>query len=113
MFLDNPQVVVVLVQIGGDLGGVGEGGGGGREKTVTITTAGHRTINSKPMLLKPFSESSATNPRGCVSRQGSEVAFGECYFLSFLLHLEVFSHKSLFDLSLCTPLHPIFQLPTS
>lgn len=32
MFLDDPQVVVVLVQIGGDLGGVGEGRGGGREK---------------------------------------------------------------------------------
>lgn len=68
MLLDNPQVVVVLVQIGGDLGGVGEGRGGGRKESVTISTVSHRTVSSEPGLLRALSEAPATHPRGHVSR---------------------------------------------
>lgn len=60
MFLDNPQVVVVLVQVGGDLGR------DGRENSITVSTAGHRTLNDKLTSLKPLSESPAINPRGHV-----------------------------------------------
>lgn len=49
MLLDNPQVVVVLVQIGGDLGGVGEGGrweeGEGVPTISTVPATGQSAVS--------------------------------------------------------------------
>lgn len=73
MFLDNPQVVVVLMQIGGDLGG--------DEEKEERRGGHHHYQHSRPQdnqqqtnIAKPRSESPATNPRARVSQWGSEVA---------------------------------------
>lgn len=58
MFLDNPQVVVVLVQIGGDLGEGGRGRGtweGEYHHYQHDQPQDKQTSpNSKPILLQPF-----------------------------------------------------------
>ena len=95
------------MQIGGDLGGVGEGGGGGREESVTISAVSHRTVSSEPGLLWALSEAPATHPRGHVSQQGQKQQLVSGV-LSFLQHLAASSHKSPFDWSLCASLHPVF-----
>lgn len=77
---------------------MGGGGGGKRRQEGEYHHYQHswpRTINIKPTLLKPISESPATNLRGHVSQWGSDVALVS-EILSFLLHLEALSHKSLF-----------------